>query len=387
MDIKDDILKIVEEHRPRLIDLARKIHEHPELGFQEYKASDWLTDYLSEQGFKIKKGLCALETAFDARYGVDEPVIAFMAEYDALPEIGHACGHNLIAASSVGAGLATKAAVDRFGGTICVIGTPAEELGGGKARLIEGSAFEGIDAALMIHPQKNDIAVMESSALATVSVEFHGREAHAGVQPSAGINALEALIQSFNLLNSLRQRLEHQGQINGIITHGGKAANVIPSYSRGEFVVRAPTDRRLEENKKLIEQCFRAASLGSGARLEISWGVHLRPMRTNLTIANLFAANMRLLGRTMRITPPHQSFGSTDIGNVSQILPTMQALLAVAPSDVQPHTPKMAAICDSQAGFQGMLDGAKGLALTACDLLTDRDLLKAAQKEFNEWSA
>jgi len=237
--LKASVRDGIDSRRQQLTELSLKIHSCPELGFQEVKASAWLTQYLEENGFSIERGICELPTAFRGSYGQGKPAIAILAEYDALPGLGHACGHNLIAAGAVGAGVASKLAIDRFGGSILIIGTPAEELYGGKVVMANRGAFNNVDMAMMVHPGAHNTATTQALACQTLEVEFFGKAAHAAARPEAGINALEAMLQSFTAINSLRQHIKDKARIHGIITNGGEAANVVPAYTAGTFLVRA----------------------------------------------------------------------------------------------------------------------------------------------------
>ncbi|GAF75673.1 unnamed protein product, partial [marine sediment metagenome] len=229
-DLKSQVQAEVESHRRQLVELSLKIHSHPEVGFQEYQASNWLSQYLEANGFSVERSICQLPTAFRASYGNKHPAIAFLAEYDALPQLGHACGHSLIAAIAVGAAMASKPTVDKLGGSILVIGTPAEEIYGGKVIMADRGAFNDIDIAMMVHPSTHDTATIKALACISLEVEFFGREAHAAAHPEDGISALEAIIQSFSAINSLRQHIKDGARIHGIITDGGQVVNVVPSH-------------------------------------------------------------------------------------------------------------------------------------------------------------
>ncbi|GAH70462.1 unnamed protein product, partial [marine sediment metagenome] len=268
--------------------------------------------------------ICELPTAFRGSYGEGKPLVAILAEYDALPKLGHACGHNIIAASAVGAAVASKLAIDQFGGKIIVVGTPAEEIYGGKVKMVERGAFDNLDIAMMVHPAPYDSVTIKALACHTLEVEFYGKAAHAAAQPEVGVNALEAMLQSFNAINSLRQHIKDRARIHGIITDGGEAANIIPAHSAGIFIVRAEDNTYLDELRQKVINCFMGAATTSGARLEYRWGdVQYAPMRNNLTLAQLFGQNMEVLGRTVKLTSPRASFGSTDMGNVSQLVPSI----------------------------------------------------------------
>jgi amidohydrolase len=383
--LKARIIEDIESQRKELVDLSRQIHDNPELGFHEYKAVEWLTRLLEFNGFAVERGICGLETAFQAGYGRGKPVIAFLAEYDALPELGHGCGHNIIAASSAGAALGAKAAVDECGGSVLVIGTPAEELYGGKVTMAQKGAFAKLDAALMVHPGSHDAAVTEALACQGINVEFFGRSSHAAGRPEYGINALEAMIQSFNAINSLRQHIKSKARIHGIITDGGQAANVVPAHSAGSFLVRAADEVYLAELKEKVLNCFRGAAVATGARLEYKWDeLSYAPMLNNLTIGRLFVANLRRTGRKIRMEDPDKSFGSTDFGNVSQLVPGIHASVSIV-RGATTHSPQFAEAAVSEKGLQGMIDAAKGLAMTAADLLADPELMTRAKDEFSKY--
>jgi amidohydrolase len=237
------------------------------LGFQEKKASAWLTAFLADNGFKVELGSYGLETAFRATYGEGKPVIALLAEYDALPEMGHACGHNLIGTASVGGAVGAQKAVDEYGGQIVVLGTPAEELYGGKVTMAQRGAFADLDAAMMVHPGGHDSVVTEALACQGLNIEFFGKASHAAGRPESGINALAAMILSFNAIDALRQHIKSKARIHGIITDGGQAANVVPAHSAGNFLVRAPDETYLAELKEKVLNCFKGAAQATGARL------------------------------------------------------------------------------------------------------------------------
>ncbi|MCL0091751.1 M20 family metallopeptidase [Dehalococcoidales bacterium] len=381
--LKAQVCEEIDARRHQLTELSLKIHSNPELGFQEVKAVTWLSQYLKENGFSIEQGICELATAFRGSYGQGKPVIALLAEYDALPSLGHACGHNLIAACAVGAGVASKSAIDQFGGSILVIGTPAEELYGGKAIMAQRGAFDNLDVAMMIHPGIHDSATTQSLACLTLKVEFFGKAAHAAARPEAGINALEAMLQSFIAINSLRQHIKDKARIHGIITNGGEAANIVPAYSAGSFLVRAEDESYLEELKQRVINCFIGAATASGARLEYKWGdIGYAPLRNNLTLAQLFSQNMQSLGRKMPLYEPDNAFGSTDMGNVSQLVPSIHPQLAIAEEET--HTPQFASAAASETGIHALLDATKALTMTVVDLVADPEIIIKVKQEFSQ---
>jgi len=381
--LKAAAINEIDAHRNQLSELSLKIHSNPELAFQEVKAVTWLTGYLKENGFSVDQGICGLPTAFKGSYGQGKPVIAILAEYDALPKLGHACGHNLIATSAVAAGVASKLTMDRFGGSILVIGTPGEELYGGKVIMANRGAFDGLDIAAMVHPNVKNTATTQFLACQTLEVEFFGRAAHAAARPEAGINALEAMLESFAAINSLRQHIKDKARIHGIITDGGEAANIVPAHSAGIFIVRAEDDSYLDELKERVINCFIGAATASGARLEYRWGaVRYAPLRNNLTLARLFRRNLQSLGRKVHLLDPANSFGSSDMGNVSQLVPSIHPSIAIAPAEALIHSPQFASAAVSEAGIRGLLDAAKALAMTVIDLVANPVIVTRVKEEF-----
>ncbi|GAI71936.1 unnamed protein product [marine sediment metagenome] len=375
----------IDAQRHQLSELSLKIHANPELGFHEVKATAWLTRYLEENGFSIERGICELPTAFRGSYGQGKPTIAILAEYDALPSLGHACGHNLIAACAVGAAVASKLAIDQLGGSILVIGTPAEEGGGGKIIMADRGVFNNVDMAMMVHPGVYNVATARALANQSLEVEFFGKAAHAAARPEAGINALEAMLNSFAAINSLRQHIKDKARIHGIITDGGEAVNIVPAHSAGSFLVRAADNTYLDELKERVLNCFIGAATASGARLEYRWGkTRYAPMRNNLTLARLFRQNMQSLGRRMQLFNPSSAFGSTDMGNVSQLVPGIHPIVAIAPKDVLGHSPQFAEAAASEAGIRGLVDAAKALAMTAVDLVANPEIAVKVKEEFKQ---
>jgi amidohydrolase len=382
-ELKALVASELDAQRRLLNKLSLKIHANPELGFEEAKAAGWLTKYLAQNGFSIEPGICGLATAFRGGYGEGKPVVAILAEYDALPKLGHACGHNLIAASAVGAAIALKPVIDRLGGSVLVIGTPAEEIYGGKVIMAERGAFGGVDVAMMVHPGTHDTATAQALTCQTLEVDFLGRAAHAAARPEAGINALEAMVQSFNAVNSLRQHIKSRARIHGIITDGGEAANIVPSHSAATFIVRAEDDSYLDELKQRVLSCFAGAATATGARLKYHWGDAIyAAMRNNLTLARLFKRNMESLGRRVKLVDPDSAFGSTDMGNVSQLVPSIHPEVAIAPEDVIVHSPEFALAAASETGSRGLLDAAKAMAMTVVDLASNPEIVSKIKEEF-----
>ena len=387
-ELKAEVSKQLEQQRKKLIELSLKIHANPELAFKEEKASKWLTSYLAKGGFQVESGIGGLPTAFKASYGINKPVIALIAEYDALPEIGHACGHNIIAASAVGAALASRCIVGNCGGSVVVFGTPAEELFGGKVLMLEAGVFDGVDAAMMVHPGIRNAATTEALACIGLEVQYFGKAVHAAAYPERGINALEAMILAFNALNSLRQHIKDRARIHGVITNGGEAANVVPAYSAATFLVRATDNTYLEELKQKVLKCFEGASVATGARLDYRWGETVyAPMKNNMVMAKLFAQNLESLGRKVEHFESRFGFGSTDMGNVSQVVPAIHPSVAIVSPDVLLHSSDFVLAAASESGHEGLLDAAKALAMTVVDLLGEPQALTRVKGEFSGQSS
>jgi len=384
-NLKQQIIGEVESNRRQLIELSHKIHSHPEVGFKESKAASWLSNYLSENGFTIEKGCYGLTTAFCANYGSGKPAIGIISEYDALPGIGHACGHNIIAASAAGAAAAARLAVDQFGGSILVIGTPAEEAGGGKIIMAERGAFTDVDIAMMIHPGVHDTVIIHTLASQVLEVEFTGKAAHAAARPEEGINALEALLQSFTAINSLRQHIRDQSRIHGIITDGGQAANIVPEHSAATFIVRAESDRYLNELKHKVLRCFTGAAMASGAHLEYRWHEqYYATMQNNLILARLFQKNMASLGRKMKFSTNKNMVFSTDMGNISQMIPSIHPMLAIAREDISLHSSEFVSAAASEEGIRAVIEGATAMSLTIVDLLSDPSTTNKVKEQFHK---
>jgi len=372
----------VELQRQQLIQLSLNIHDNPELGFEEEKASAWLTGYLEDNEFHVERGIAGVATAFRATYGQGSPRIALLAEYDALPKIGHGCGHNIIAASAVGAAVGSKPIIDRLGGNIMVLGTPGEEVFGGKIDMVQAGVFKEIDVAMIVHPGVRNVVTMQALACTGVEVEFFGQPAHASAEPHKGVNALEATILAFTSINSLRQHIKEEARIHGIITDGGEAPNIVPAHSAAEFYVRAPDNEYLDELKSKVSNCLLGASTASGARLEYHWDdIAFDSMKNNETLAELFKQNLESLGRHVEAFNPEFGLGSTDMGNVSQVVPSIHPTIAIASPEVLGHTPEFAAAAASEAGHEGLTDAAKALAMTVADILQP-GMLDEIRQEF-----
>jgi amidohydrolase len=383
--LKERAFARVDAQRNALIDLSLRIHRTPELRFAEHRASAWLAEYLERAGFTVERGAYGLPTAFAARLGSGEPRIAILCEYDALPGIGHACGHNIIATAGAGAGAALAGLIGETGGSIVVLGTPAEEGGGGKILMARQGAFDGVDAALMVHPAGVDLAAMQVLAISAVEVAYQGRAAHASASPHRGVNALDALVTAYNAIAQLRQHIRPTERIHGIITDGGQAPNVVPEHAAGVFYIRAATEKRLAALKERVTGCFRAGALATGAELTMRrLDEDYSDMLTNQPLAAAYAANLGRLGRPICSSADAQVAvaGSTDMGNVSKLVPSIHPMIAAAPPTVPLHSAEFAAYAASEHGHRAIVDGAKGLAATAIDVLCLPELCAAIHAAF-----
>jgi amidohydrolase len=378
MDLKTAARTRFEAVRPAVVAVSHRIHAHPELGFEEERASTWLAEMLTDAGFTVDKGIGDLPTAFVARAGSGPLHIAICAEYDCLPGIGHACGHNLIAAMAVGAGIAAAQVADDLGVTIRVIGTPAEELGGGgKILLLQHGAFAGAHAAMMVHPSPTDSVAPLMLANAHFSVRYTGKEAHASSYPELGVNAADALTVAQVAIGLLRQHIHPTDRVHGIVTKGGEAPNIIPAETTARYIVRAKTLDDLDAIRAKVLRCFEAGALATGAHLEIFGS---RPpyaqVRHDPTMAALYRRNAEALGRVFPDVSEAQqrSGGSTDMGNVSLALPSIHPMIGINSLPAVNHQPEFTAHCITEAADRAIVDGALAMAWTAIDIATDADL-------------
>jgi amidohydrolase len=382
--LKDAIGRAVDGLADELESLSHRIHANPELGYQEVKAAGWLAEFLAAKGFKVEKGVAGVETAYRATIETGEgPTIAILCEYDALPSIGHACGHNVIATSGAGAGAALAAVRDKLpAGRIQVIGTPAEEGGGGKVRLLQAGVFEHVDAAMMIHGFDRWILHQDLLGIVRVGFEFTGRAAHASVDPWDGVNALDAVIQTFNNVSMLRQQVRPAARIHGIVTQGGAAPNIIPEAAACVFYVRAPGLDYMWELHRRVIACAEGAAKATGSTLKVlDLEAPYEPLKRNDTLLDLFRANMAATG-AVESPPLADRMGSSDIGNVSQIIPAIQPMVQIAPHGTPIHSRAFEAAAVSALARQGMCQAAKTMAMTTYDLLADPGLVTKARVEF-----
>jgi amidohydrolase len=385
IDLTTRIDTQLEREAAALLELSHRIHAHPEVLFEEVRASGWLADALEERGFAVERGVGGLPTAFRAvKEGMGPgPTVAILCEYDALPGMGHACGHNVIATMGAGAGAALAPLMSELPGRLVVMGTPAEEGGGGKVLLLEAGAFEGIDAAIMIHPWHADQAAMPLLASTRWDVTFHGRPAHAALAPHLGINALDAVRLAFAGIDALRQGVRPDVRIHGIVTHGGDAPNVIPERAGLKLVARsADGSYLLDELAPRLVRVFEGAALMTGATAEIVPApIRYREMRFNAPLEAAFDRHAVRRGRSPLRVDPHAATGSSDIGNLSQALPSLHGLLTID-DRAMPHTADFATAACSARGDAAVLDGAAVLAGLAADLLSDPELLAEVRRAF-----
>lgn len=370
---------------PEAWKVACEIGEHPELGYQEFFAVDVLTRFLSHHHFKIERPIAGLDTAFIARFQGNKPGprIAFLAEYDALPGVGHGCGHNLIGTASAGAGVVLSKSEDLIG-EILVIGTPAEETSGAKVTLVEKGIFDDVDVALMFHPGSQNVPEISSLAIDALEFTFLGRTAHAVAAAQYGVNALDAVITFFNNINILKKQIPEDTRINGIISEGGTAPNIIPEKAVARFYLRAPRRKALDELRKKVIHCAKDAA--SAVSAQVTWSkfeFSYDDMLTNRTLADVFAQNLRELG-IRRIASPQVAMGSVDMGNVSRVVPAIHPYLTLGKGLDIPHTREFAEAVLSPAGERLLLLAIQSLALTGWDVLKDPKLLPMIKKEFRQ---
>lgn len=374
MGAKDRARQRLEAAKGLLLDLSHRIHANPEPAFQEHQAARWISEALGEAGFTVETGVCDLPTAFAARYGSGDLHVAICAEYDCLPGIGHACGHNIIAASAVGAGLAAAAVADDIGVTVRVLGTPAEEGGGGKILMLERGAFDGVHAAMMVHPAPIDVAEPPINAALQFEVRYEGKEAHASSYPERGINAADALTVAQVAIGLLRQHIRPTDRIHGIVTKGGDAPNVVPAHTSATYIVRARSLDELGEIKARVFRCFEAGALATGATMQIIEREQAySELRSDRDLARFYKANAEALGRFFPdLGPALERFaGSTDMGNVSLALPAIHPMIGINSLPAVNHQPEFAAHCNTEVADKAVLDGALAMAWTIIDAATD----------------
>ena len=382
---KTAVRDAIDDLRPHLVELAQRIHANPEIAFEEINAARWLSEAAGDAGFHVEQPIGGLKTAFRASYMGEQggPIIAFLAEYDALPKLGHACGHNLIGPASLGAAVGVAKGIDALPGTVQLIGTPAEEGGGGKVILTEAGVFDGVDAAMMVHPSGKTVLWKHALARRKLSVEFFGKSSHASGAPEEGINALDAAIQTFVNINALRQHIAESSRIHGVITDGGEVPNVVPDHSAALFYVRAINDGDCDALLERVKNCARAAATATGAKVKLELQGSYKSLRTNMRLAETFKQNLEALGWQFDDIDPLKRIGSTDVANVSHVVPAIHPYVSIGPTDLPGHSTEFADAAASQKGYDAMIAAAKALAMTAVDVLFSPLLLSAIRTEFD----
>jgi amidohydrolase len=382
--LKDRLKAEVEVRAPQLIEASHAIHEHPETNYEEHFAHDLLAGLVEAEGLDVRRGAYDLDTAFEAQAGTEGPTIAVLCEYDALPGIGHACGHNIIATAGLGAGLAAAALAEEAGGRVVLLGTPAEEGGGGKILMARRGAFEGVDAAMMVHPAGDDLTRMDVIAVQELTATYRGAAAHAAAFPHRGRNALDAAVLGYLNVAALRQHTLPDERIHGVFLEAGEKPNIVPARAVTEWMVRSRSISSLAPLKARVAACLEAGAAAAGCEVTIAWKpVVYADMLDNEAMVASYVANAAVLGRT--VEEPHGELavvGSTDMGNVSYLVPSIHPMIGAAPSGLSIHTPDFADHARSPGGDQAVVDGAVALAWTVADLWLDADVLAAVQREF-----
>jgi amidohydrolase len=365
--------------------LARKIHANPELRFEEHKASEWLSAFVSSHGHSVERGIAAMPTAFRARSGrKGGPSVAILAEYDALPGVGHACGHNLIAAGGAGAFIAASAVAESLGGEVVLLGTPAEEGGGGKIEMLKAGVFDGIGAAMMFHPFDRDLIAHATLASLWLTFEFRGYPSHAAVAPHDGRSALTACMDTFRLVDGQRVHFRDGVRVHGYVTDGGQAVNVIAETAACEMSVRAREGSELDRVRGIVERCARAAAMASDVEVTIRVRHGYRDMVNNLALARRFGAQLEALGRKARERDETVGCGSTDMGDVSHVVPSIHPWLAIVEQGAcLCHEHSFAAAAATDVATETAVIAAKALARTAADFLSDAHLCDAVRSEWD----
>ena len=384
--LRERLTSAVTHRADALIGLARDLHAHPEMLFEEHRSVGALAGLLADQGIDAEVGVYGLPTALRAQVGTGAPRVAILAEYDALPGLGHACGHNVICATAAGAFLALAEVMADLDGSVVLLGTPGEEGGGGKEIMAQAGAFDDTDAVVMLHPFGADAAEHPWLGVRQVDITYHGLSSHAAAMPFMGRNALDAVVQAYTGMAALRQHILPGDRVHGVITRGGAKPNIVPDLASAQFYLRSAEPETLTELADRARDILESAALATGTRLEADWNpcpVYL-PVRNNSTLAERYATNVAERGRTVlpRGVLPSELTGSTDLGNISLRVPAIHPLLGIAPVDAAIHTPEFAEWAIGDRADAGTIDGAIGLALTAADFLTDSRLREAVAEEF-----
>ena len=375
MDTKEVARQQIEGNPDSLIGLSHRIHANPELGYEEVRASAWLAEMLTDNGFTVETGVCDLPTAFIARAGSGPLHLGICAEYDSLPGIGHACGHNIIASMAVGAALAAAKVADEIGITVSVIGTPAEEVGdaGGKILMLERGAFDGLHAAMMVHPAPFDVVTPKIIAAFMFDVNYTGKASHASAFPERGINAADAMTIAQTSIGLLRQHILPTQRIHGIITKGGDAPNIIPAHTSARYIIRGQNLQEMEALRPKVHRCFEAGAIATGSTMEIVGGTKpYAEMYHDQDMAEMYKRNSEALGRSFPDLGAllERAAGSTDMGNVSSTLPSIHPMIGISSLPAVNHQPEFTAHCITEAGDKAVMDGSIAMAWTAIDIAT-----------------
>lgn len=384
--MKDRIIEFIEKLTPELNEMSLKIYNNPELGYEEFAACELHTSLLEKYGFNVQRNFSGVETGFKAEYKSAKPgiTVAYMAEYDALPGIGHGCGHNLLGTVSTGAGIVLKEIIDEIGGTVIVFGTPAEETSGAKVTYVENHEFDNVDIAMIAHPGNSNKKSGASLALEPVQFEFFGKTSHAAASPEAGINALDAAIQTFNSINALREHIRSDSRVHGVIIDGGKAANVVPDYTKAQFYVRSTTKTYNVELLEKVKNCARGAALATGTELKITkFEYNYDNMVTNETLNNVFSEKIyEVAGIIME--EASNSNGSIDAGQVSQVCPTIHPYFDITnDKKIVAHTKEMANSTITDYAKKQMKNTIAALVLTAIEIIQNPKLYEEIKYEFD----
>lgn len=381
--LKDKISKTIDLMKDHLIELAKKIFEFSELSYQEFKSSQLLADFLEQNGFFVERKVANLETAFIATTGHGKPKIALLAEYDALPSIGHACGHNMIGTMSCGAAVGLKKTFKDLPFTLVVVGCPAEERGAGKKDLIKAGIFKDIDIAMMIHPASMSTGFDIAYAIRRYKIEFFGKSAHAAADPAKGINALDAMILLFGSIGLLRQQLPEKVRIHGIITNGGQSFNTIPDYTSAEIGLRALRIEEVNFLEQKLKNLVQGACNMTGCTSRITVEEEMPEVYVNVPLAKALEENYNFVGEKVTTRTYEQGVGSTDMGAVTQVVPAIHAYINIIGEITVPtHTKEFAQAANSEYGYSAMIRATKALALTVFDLVNDPNLFEHVKEYF-----
>ena len=387
VELKQSVCRDIDARTKDLVSISHQLHEKPETNFEEHFAHQILTDYIADSKVKVTRGAFELETAFDVRIkGGGGPTVAVLCEYDALPGIGHACGHNIIATAGLGAGLALSAVAEQCGGNLALMGTPAEEGGGGKIEMARKGAFRNIDAAMMIHPADADLARMNAIAIQNLFVKFHGLAAHAAVSPHKGKNALDAAVLGYMNVAALRQHILPTERIHGIFTNSGEKPNIVPRETEMDWYVRSPTIETLQPLKERVARCLEGGAMATGCTVTFDWKKNtFADLVDNLPLLESYIRNAEQFGRQMTSEfLPGTGGGSTDMGNISYLVPSIHPMMQVAPSGVSLHSAAFADYTKGEEATRAIVDGAKIMAMTAIDMWLSKALQDEVKAAFGD---